>query len=120
MVATLPAFSGWSHKISHRSYKGNDALIAFIVKKKRNPFSNDYTVSIVDAITSEDHALDNTTPPTPPADKKGETAAEWVLQQGGSYVEAVLNAYDQEVKDTDGAKGAGTQLGNATHTADYR
>lgn len=115
-AAVSPSLDGFEYRFYTKNYKDNDALVAYIVDRRRNPPRSSYSTMLVDMVVAE------MSPVTPPAVSgpamTGMTAADDILDGNGPYVVAVVAAYDKAVKTTDGK--TETQLGLAADHVSYR
>ncbi|KAI7781566.1 hypothetical protein LA080_014599 [Diaporthe eres] len=115
-AAVRPSLDGFEYRFYTKNYKDNDALVAYIVDRRKNPARSSYSTMLVDMVVAEMR------PVTPPAVSgpamTGITAANDILDANGPYVVAVVAAYDEAVKTTDGK--TETQLGLAADHVSYR
>lgn len=115
-AAVSPSLDGFEYRFYTKNYKDNDALVAYIVDRRKNPLRSSYSTMLVDMVVAE---MSSMTPPavSGPA-MTGITAANDILDANGPYVVAVVAAYDEAVKTTDGK--TETQLGLAADHVSYR
>ncbi|KAK7706364.1 hypothetical protein SLS64_007704 [Diaporthe eres] len=108
--------NGFEYRFYTKNYKDNDALVAYIVDRRKNPPRSSYSTMLVDMVVAE---MSSVTPPavSGPA-MTGITAANDILDANEPYVVAVVAAYDEAVKTTDGK--TETQLGLAADHVSYR
>ncbi|KAK7721686.1 hypothetical protein SLS63_009469 [Diaporthe eres] len=115
-AAVSPSLDGFEYRFYTKNYKDNDALVAYIVDRRKNPPRSSYSTMLVDMVVAE---MSSVTPPavSGPA-MTGITAANDILDANEPYVVAVVAAYDEAVKTTDGK--TETQLGLAADHVSYR
>lgn len=115
-AAVSPSLEGFEYRFYMKNYKDNDALIAYIVDKKKNPLRSSYSTLLIDMVIAK---MRSVTPPEVSAPQMtGTTAAHDILNANGPYVVAVVAAFDEAVKTTDGK--TETQLGLAADHVSYR
>jgi hypothetical protein len=110
-----PAFANFSWRIYHRYYHGNQALMAYIIAKKVNPYASDYTILLADMVM---RAMNGTAPPTPRPGNKEEVAAKEVVDMNGPYVQAVVREWEDAAHKTSGR--TDTQLGLRADHSTFR
>lgn len=115
-AAASPCLEGFEYRFCMKNYKDNDALVAYIVDKKRNPLRSSYSTLLIDMVVAK---MKPVTPPEVSAPQMtGTAAAHDILNANGPYVVAVVAAFDEAVKTTDGK--TETQLGLAADHVSYR
>lgn len=117
-AAVSLALSGYRFRFYTNTYEDNEALVAYIVHKRRNPNRSDYSKMILDIVVAKMKSV------PPPAGTEpgltGNDAANDILnaKANESYVKAVVAAYDEAVETTSGK--TDTQLGLAADHVSYR
>ncbi|MCE9573857.1 MAG: DUF4157 domain-containing protein [Deltaproteobacteria bacterium] len=96
--------AGFKARYYDKDYTGQAALIAAIIKAGAEYAPSSYSRDRVDDVVGEFAAR-----PVPDL-----TAEEILADKTGDYYRAVVGAYNAALDRTSGAKGMGTQLGNAT------
>lgn len=115
-AAVSPCLEGFEYRFYTKNHKDNDALVAYIVDKKRNPSRSSYSALLIDMVVAE---MKSVTPPTvSDPQMTGTIAADNILNANGPYVVAVVASYDEAVRKTDGK--TETQLGLAADHVSYR
>lgn len=115
-AAVSPCLEGFEYRFYMKNYKDNDALVVYIVDKKRNPLRSSYSTLLIDMIVAKMRLV--TPPEVSSPQMTGTTAADDILNANGPYVVAVVTAFDEAVKTTDGK--TETQLGLAADHVSYR
>jgi hypothetical protein len=106
--ALHPDLPKFSCRVSHRRYRGKNALIAAILRDHYlQGDASDYITSLI-SLTFE--KMSSIPPPFA-------TPEVIIGEKEHAYCQAVIKAFGEAVDETDGPKGAGTQLGNTK--ADY-
>lgn len=115
-AAVGPSFDGFKYRFYTQTYEGNNALVAYIVDERRNPPRSDYSKMLLNMVIEEMKPMAPPTVSRP--EMTGITAADDILNVNGPFVAAVVAAYDEALKATDGK--TSTQLGLSADHVSYR
>ncbi|KAK3380601.1 hypothetical protein B0T24DRAFT_615804 [Lasiosphaeria ovina] len=108
-ASDISATADYARTIRGKHFTGNEAVVASIVFDKVPRLLTDHYDTLI-ALTVR--KMKTQQPPRPPAGTTGDDAVRWILAEKHDYVNEAVQAYQAAVKETDGAKGSGTQLGN--------